>query len=329
VKRIAIIGAGVNGLSTGLELLKAGYEVTIFASETTPNTTSDVAAAIWMPYKVEPKQQAVIWAVISLKRFEELANEVPDAGILFKEHTELYSEYEPKPEWMNYLEALAISADVPQKYQAYSHTVKIPVIDTKKYMPYLHGLFLSRGGKINIATIARIEDLLEEFNIVINCSGIGAKALANDNSVYPIRGQAISIATPNGLDRSMVRPNDGLAHVIPRSNDCLIGGTADENNWNMEYDPEVEAEILARVKEIYPALVEQPITILARLVGLRPGRPTVRLEIQKYDDEHAVVHNYGHGGAGFALSWGCALDSVELVNGFYYKNIEKKKPIKR
>lgn len=54
-------------------------------------------------------------------------------------------------------------------------------------------------------------------------------------------------------------------------------------------------------------------------VGLRPGRPSVRLEIQP---ERAsglrkvmpVIHNYGHGGAGLTLSWGCAGHVLEILD---------------
>lgn len=47
-------------------------------------------------------------------------------------------------------------------------------------------------------------------------------------------------------------------------------------------------------------------------VGLRPGRPTVRLEAERRDGG-LLVHNYGHGGAGLTLSRGCASAVLALI----------------
>jgi D-amino-acid oxidase len=55
--------------------------------------------------------------------------------------------------------------------------------------------------------------------------------------------------------------------------------------------------------------------VLAHRVGLRPVRPQVRLETQAVPGGRHVVHNYGHGGAGVTLSWGCALAVAGAVNG--------------
>jgi D-amino-acid oxidase len=52
--------------------------------------------------------------------------------------------------------------------------------------------------------------------------------------------------------------------------------------------------------------------VIGHLVGLRPRRPAVRLELERRDGK-AIIHNYGHGGAGISLSWGCAQEVVELV----------------
>ncbi|WP_435742097.1 DNA polymerase Y family protein, partial [Nocardioides sp. SYSU DS0663] len=51
-----------------------------------------------------------------------------------------------------------------------------------------------------------------------------------------------------------------------------------------------------------------PARVLRTKVGLRPARPSVRLERQG-----RVVHCYGHGGAGVTLSWGCAEEVVTIL----------------
>jgi D-amino-acid oxidase len=68
--------------------------------------------------------------------------------------------------------------------------------------------------------------------------------------------------------------------------------------------------VLDRVQALVPALRGAP--VLSRAVGLRPGRPTVRLD-RTVVGGRPVVACYGHGGAGMTLSWGCARDVAALV----------------
>ena len=53
--------------------------------------------------------------------------------------------------------------------------------------------------------------------------------------------------------------------------------------------------------------------MLEHRVGLRPGRPEIRLERETLPDGVPCVHNYGHGGSGVTLSWGCAEETLRLV----------------
>ena len=91
----------------------------------------------------------------------------------------------------------------------------------------------------------------------------------------------------------------------------VCGGTDVEGATGTEPDPDVEAAVLARARALVPALRDAP--VLSRGVGLRPGRPTVRLD-RTVVDGRPLVSCYGHGGAGVTLSWGCAADVVSLVS---------------
>jgi D-amino-acid oxidase len=102
----------------------------------------------------------------------------------------------------------------------------------------------------------------------------------------------------------------GIAYVIPRSADCILGGTAEEGNASLVPDPVKGEAILARCRRLLPP--GAPVHVLEHRVGLRPGRPTVRLEEERLEGRR-VIHNYGHGGAGVTLSWGCAEEVTALV----------------
>ncbi len=129
----------------------------------------------------------------------------------------------------------------------------------------------------------------------------------------PIRGQVVRVAQV-GLDRFILDdygPN-GIAYIVPRINDCILGGTADEGAEDLTPDPATAEAILARCIALEPRLREA--AVLEHKVGLRPGRPTVRLEVERPVIGKLLVHNYGHGGAGVTLSWGCAAEVVRLVS---------------
>jgi D-amino-acid oxidase len=102
----------------------------------------------------------------------------------------------------------------------------------------------------------------------------------------------------------------GVTYIIPRREDCILGGTADEDQWDTTPDPVIAESILRRCIAIEPRLADAE--ILEHTVGLRPGRDAIRLEREDRDGR-VIVHNYGHGGAGVTLSWGCAEEVVALL----------------
>ena len=115
-----------------------------------------------------------------------------------------------------------------------------------------------------------------------------------------------------GFDRVVLNEEQGesFSVAVSRIDDIMLGGTAQKNDWNTEISPEDTKKILRKISSIVPELKE--IEVIGETVGLRPARNAVRLEPEYFGDKVAV-HNYGHGGSGFTLSWGCAKDVVEIV----------------
>src|SRR5690606_37847565 len=98
----------------------------------------------------------------------------------------------------------------------------------------------------------------------------------------------------------------------PRGDDVILGGTSEVGAWSTAADPTTTAAILERCAALEPRL--RGAAILEVLVGLRPCRSEVRLG-REVIGEAAVIHNYGHGGAGVTLSWGCAAEAAALAVG--------------
>jgi len=155
-----------------------------------------------------------------------------------------------------------------------------------------------------------LEPALRRAPVVFNCSGLGARTLASDPGVHPIRGQLVHVEDP-GVRRILLdeHSEEGLAYVVPRGDHCVLGGTAQPHDDDQAARPSETAGIVQRCAQLDPRL--RSATRLAEVVGLRPGRASVRVELEPYDGGH-VIHDYGHGGAGVTLSWGCADEAVRL-----------------
>ncbi len=146
--------------------------------------------------------------------------------------------------------------------------------------------------------------------------GTGPRSLVGDDRLFPIRGQLVRIARPEAADPYVLLgegPKTGLVYVVYRSDDVILGGTAQEGNWSLVPDPAETEGILERATRVAQEIAGAE--VLGEIVGLRPGRDAVRLEAEPWGDG-TVVHCYGHGGGGVSLSWGCADDVVQLVMAY-------------
>lgn len=311
--KIIVIGCGVMGLTSGLCLLEAGYEVTIWARELPPNTTSNRAAAIWYPYQVAPEDKVVAWGQRSYEIYCELA-QVQGTGVALLQGLELFREVIPDPAWAGYLRQFwhVSPSELPAGY-ADGYIFEVPLVETSIYLDYLQRRFLEMGGTIQQREVATLAEPLAECSLVVNCSGLGSRALLNDLALYPLRGQIIRVAR-NTTENSFLFDDtpDTTTYIIPRSQDIILGGTIQKDNWSLEPDEATAAEIMERCVRLRPDLRQAE--ILEHAVGLRPGRKTVRLEAEPQPGGGLVVHNYGHGGGGITLSWGCAEEVISLLD---------------
>lgn len=303
-----VVGAGIIGLTSALALSRAGFRVRIIAAGFTPATVSDVAAAIWYPYQARPRDRVFEW---SRRTFSVLASEARHAvpGISMLEMVEVFASPVDDPWWGGAVESWRRCGvdELPDGYID-GFAAVVPLIESTVYLNHL----MHELGRANVpfehARISNLADIGEQ--LVINCTGLGARELCNDDAVFPIRGVVVRTG-PTSLRRSLADdfgPN-ALAYIVPRSVDCVLGGTADFHSWRLDATPEEAGDIVRRCEALEPAL--RGAEILETRVGLRPGRTAVRCE--RDPDRPGLIHNYGHGGSGFTLCWGCAADVVRLA----------------
>lgn len=311
-REILILGAGVSGLSTGILLLKKGYKVTIWAKDLPPNTTSNKAGAFWYPYLSKPKEKVTKWAKSTLEYLKNEFIKDPNNGCVMRTMTEIFDTKVVEPEWKGAVEYRRPAQDqLPEGYID-GYQIEAVMMDTTIYINYLVEMFKSLGGGLVQKTVNNIQEALAEYDVVVNCTGLGSRELFNDSSIYPVRGQIVRVK-PNGFDQVIAddAAHNNLSYIIPRINDIVLGGTAQINDWNLEVDPKDTEEILRKCAEIAPEF--KNVEIIGQSVGLRPARDEIRLETEDYSGK-TVIHNYGHGGSGFTLSWGCAQEVATLLS---------------
>lgn len=297
------MGAGVIGLSCAVRLLENGHRVDVLARDLPLETTSAVAAAIWYPYRAFPYERVAGWSATSYAEFRRLADE-PDTGVRMVEGTELHRERRADPWWRGAVPDLTRAAGVRSPYvDGWSFVT--PVVEMPVYLRWLATRVEDLGGTITRSALHG----LPAAEVVVNAAGLGARLMADDPAVAPVRGQVVYVEQ-FGLDRWWL-DEDGPTYVVPRHRDIVVGGTDGEGDWNLSPAPEIAAEILDRAAVLVPEVATAK--VLRHKVGLRPARPAVRLEREELPGGRAVVHCYGHGGAGVTLSWGCADEVAALV----------------
>lgn len=312
-KRIVIIGSGIIGLTSCLRLKERGFDVSMITRDFPQETTSAVAAAFWYPYKVSIGGETLLWSVETYQEYcLQIYAKVP--GLSMIPVVEFSREKAVPPLWFDQVKGYRRldSNSLPSGFQD-GHEFFVPLAEPSKYLSWLWNSLLEKEVPIIQEEISSIDKLFNDYDTVVNCSGLGARELVGDISVFPIRGQVQIIdALPEDGGHRIIFFQDlhHATYIVPRSGDCLIGGTADENEWGLNADPETAADIRKRCETLLPIISASKTKRHA--VGLRPARKEIRLEVEKRNGK-TIIHNYGHGGAGFTTCWGCAEKVVTLV----------------
>lgn len=306
---VTVVGAGVSGLTTAAALVEAGWSVDIVARERHPDTVSVVAAAIWTTTTAEPQVRVRQWALTTRERFATIAAD-SSSGIAPLMQRE-FERVDPGPLWWESTPFVRRLGDheLPPEYAA-GFEIDGFIVEPPIYLDWLTSRLVDQGVTITTNAVTSLEDL--EADVIVNCAGLAARDLVGDDTMFPIRGQVVAVANP-GINEGVSDESDAdrVAYIYPRSNEVILGGARQIGNEQMVPDDDLTARILSDGARLDPRVSD--VEVLDVRVGLRPGRPEVRVEAGVLGDGQPVVHNYGHSGAGFLLSWGCALDVVDLV----------------
>lgn len=301
--QITVIGAGVSGLVSAFALEQAGHTVQIIAAAKGNAITSAVAGAVWFPYRCLPRDLVNRWSRATHSWLTQLASTHPESGV---DVLECYKAADDEtPEWwaesVPSIELIRrpIVGSAPMAWRWHG-----PRVEPAIFMPWIESQLRS---PIRIERVSNFNTL--PGDLIINCTGLGARALTGDTQLEAVLGQVVMTA-PGAIDLTQYRSDDrddtANFYAIPRRSEVVLGGCAIPvpDDHPLTPDPTLTNAILARAAD----RSMRPGEVLRVRVGLRPVRSSVRVE-----REGRVIHNYGHGGAGYTLSWGCAQDVVRLA----------------
>ena len=275
----AVVGCGVLGLSTAILMQRQGWRVTIFAKDLPPHTTSNVAGGLWAPYAVsdpgrttaEYDEQFLRASRLAHRYFQDLAGD--HYGVRWVRDFYVSSNPVPQPFFAPGIEHLfpemrALRTDEHPFPMEHALGYKTMLIEPHTYLPALMRDFRTAGGGIVVREFGDRGELaaLPE-PLIFNCTGLGAKALFDDDEMYPIKGQLTFLLPQPEVDYAV---GSGDLYMFPRSDGILLGGTHERGEWSMEPDPVAKQRILAGHRQLFGWDPVTPAPVTSNAV---PGRP--------------------------------------------------------
>jgi D-amino-acid oxidase len=263
-RRYAVLGCGAVGLATARLLQRRGYEVVIYARDLPPNTTSNVAGAEWGTFSVaEPSrrtaafgEQLVRAARRSHRMFQDLAGE--RYGVRWLDAYELSSHAPAEPRGDAVSQALARLTTAARPLGRDEHPFGRPharhfatmMIEPAVYLEALLADFRLAEGRVVVREFTELRAILDlPEPVVVNCTGLGARALFGDEEMMPAKGQLSVLVPQPEVDYAVL--TDDLLYMFPRRDGILLGGTFERGNWDTTPDPAAADRILRGHMELF------------------------------------------------------------------------------
>lgn len=262
---VAVMGCGAVGLATARLVQEAGFPVTIYTKDLPPNTTSNIAGGQWFPFSVsEPDKRSVAFnqqllaaAEFAYRRYQILVG--PHYGVRWMRN--YFPSDEAWDEHSYFGKEGALRAMMPELRDLGPGEHPFPnskfvrqfdtmIIEPPIYLSTLLDEIRWAGATVKVGQIAdrrAIQQLPEK--LVFNCTGLGAKALFEDEELVPLKGQLTFLLPQPEVQYAACPPPD--LYMFPRTDGILLGGTHELGVWSLEPNLEKKAEILARHKAFF------------------------------------------------------------------------------
>lgn len=285
----------------------------VWTTATPQQTTSAVAGAVWLPRPIEPAAKTLGWTEQSLNEFRQLAKK-PDTGVRMAPAL-IVGDRSTTTGMSRYAKLIpnlqpADPAEIPDGFPS-GFRATMPMIDMPQYLDYLEKRLGAAGCEIETRPVQSLDEAADTAAVVVNCAGLRAGDLAGERGMRPRFGQHVVLTNP-GVQQLFLEISHGTewTSYFPHQQRVVCGGISIPDRWDANPDPEVTERIIQRCRRVEPRLAAA--TVVETITGLRPERRSVKVEAEQLG--HArCIHNYGHGGDGVTLSWGCAREVTRLI----------------
>ena len=280
MRRAAVIGSGVVGLTTARQLQRRGFDVTIYAMAVPPNTTSNMSLASFTPTSglVEGDERTPAWDAqfrtavdIAYKQLQLLIG--PKYGISWLNIYSMMNEVptgggrpEPEERGAGLLPSEFRIGQVilgpgehqfPSRFAAYRPTMRI---EPSIYLDALVGDFLLFGGRIVIRKFDTPRDLMSlDEQVIMNCTGLGSYDLFRDHGIMPLKGQLTVLVPQPEVEYNTIggipgSNTGGFIHMQPRSDGIILGGTSQLGEWSLEPDEDARRRVVESHMALFAAM---------------------------------------------------------------------------
>ncbi|CAI5450728.1 unnamed protein product [Caenorhabditis angaria] len=329
--KIAIIGEGVVGCSTALQILQniPNSQITILSDRPFAKTCSAGPAGLFRIDEVENRE----YGRTTFKWFENLykTRKGDETGVkLLSGHIQSDSKERLEQQQAAYgdivynfrfLEEREIQGMFVEPSKYCIHYTAF-ASEGNKYVPFLKKSILETGkAEFKHQEVESLDQVADSnYDIIVNCAGLnGGKLAGDDDTVYPIRGVVLAVDAP-WHKHFMYR--DFSTFTIPKEDVVILGSVKQDNRWDLEITDEDRKDILTRYIKLHPGMRDPK--IVSEWSALRPGRKSIRVELQEKRSSsgknYTVIHHYGHASNGFTLGWGTSAKVVELIKNAINKS---------
>ncbi|KHN72666.1 D-aspartate oxidase 1 [Toxocara canis] len=340
-KRVAVVGEGVIGVSSALALLERNphLNMTVFFDTPFETTVSYGPAGLYRIDSIDDRP----YAKRAFARYARIFRELPasetgvnlvSGHILSNNLTALVEQDEIFGDIVynfHYLREDEMQQFALPENENHVFAIHYTAYTTEggKYVPWMKKQLLNKGVRFVQRRLSNLNELYSDFDVIVNCAGLNGGKLAgdgDDRNMYPIRGIIFEV---NATWHHHFLFRDFTTFSIPTTDKVFVGSVKQVGRYDLEITQNDRDDILGRYYKLQPTL--RGAAILNEWSGLRPGRyggirlemttlrfpvPRTRSSLQSGGERVIqIVHNYGHGGHGFSVSWGCAEVVADLVFG--------------
>jgi glycine/D-amino acid oxidase-like deaminating enzyme len=262
-KDVAVVGSGAVGLAAARLLVERGFKVSIYTKDLPPNTTSNIAGGQWFPFTVydvdhltvDFEEQLAGAAEFSYRRYQTMVGDY--YGVRWLPNFEMDDKPLPTNGLMSrdsfLFPLLPEFSDLsPARHPfpfRYARRFDTMFIQPPIYLDAMLRELRIAGVPIEVREFRDAKELLSlPEPVIVNCTGLGAKSLFDDEELIPIKGQLTILLPEEEIAYATMPPE---LYMFPRRDGIVLGGNHERGVWDLSIDPDEQARVLAGHADVF------------------------------------------------------------------------------